>query len=158
MAYNFKSIADVEVVAEPAESANVLIEEDGVIKKAPKTAVGGGSSSSDEFDVVIEITKNPWRAELADVSVIEGSLQNVIDASYERIPKVKLLYRCFRSSNSDAYTGEFTNAVVVSYGGDYNIQFNVWDYAFSLQFNEYSSENNEFTSLSIGIYGRTNVN
>ena len=41
MAYNFKSIADVEVVAEPAESANVLIEENGVIKRAPKTAVGG---------------------------------------------------------------------------------------------------------------------
>lgn len=41
MAYNFKSIADVEIVAEPTESANVLIEEDGVIKKAPKTAVGG---------------------------------------------------------------------------------------------------------------------
>ena len=45
MAYNFKSIADVEVVAEPNESANVLIEEDGVIKKAPKTAIGGGSGA-----------------------------------------------------------------------------------------------------------------
>jgi hypothetical protein len=37
----FKKLSDVEVVAEPIESANVLIEEDGVIKKAPKTAVGG---------------------------------------------------------------------------------------------------------------------
>ena len=45
MAYNFKSIADVEVVAEPAESANVLIEENGVIKKAPKTAVGGAGET-----------------------------------------------------------------------------------------------------------------
>jgi hypothetical protein len=45
MAYNFKSIADVEVVAEPAESANVLIEENGVIKKAPKTAVGGNNGA-----------------------------------------------------------------------------------------------------------------
>ena len=44
MAYNFKSIADVEVVAEPTESANVLIEENGVIKKAPKAAVGGSSA------------------------------------------------------------------------------------------------------------------
>ena len=47
MAYNFKSIADVEVVAEPSESANVLIEENGVIKKAPKTAVGGVGGSWD---------------------------------------------------------------------------------------------------------------
>ena len=46
MAYNFKSIADVEVVAEPTESANVLIEEDGVIKKAPKTAVGGAGGAN----------------------------------------------------------------------------------------------------------------
>ena len=38
----FKKLSDVEVVAEPTESANVLIEENGVIKKAPKTAVGGG--------------------------------------------------------------------------------------------------------------------
>ena len=45
MAYNFKSIADVEVVAEPTESANVLIEENGIIKKAPKTAVGGGADA-----------------------------------------------------------------------------------------------------------------
>lgn len=42
MAYEFKKISNVEVVAEPTESANVLIEENGVIKKAPKTAVGGG--------------------------------------------------------------------------------------------------------------------
>lgn len=45
MAYNFKSIADVEVIAEPTESANVLIEENGVIKKAPKTAVGGSGNA-----------------------------------------------------------------------------------------------------------------
>lgn len=51
MAYNFKSIADVEVVAEPAESANVLIEENGVIKKTPKAAIGG---SSTEWDAIIE--------------------------------------------------------------------------------------------------------
>ena len=41
MAYNFKPIADVEVVAQPTESANVLIEENGVIKKAPMGAGGG---------------------------------------------------------------------------------------------------------------------
>ena len=55
MAYNFKSIADVEVVAEPTESANVLIEEDGVIKKAPKTAVGGASAGDTEYDLDIEM-------------------------------------------------------------------------------------------------------
>ena len=46
MAYNFKSIVDVEVVAEPTETANVLIEENGIVKKAPKSAVGGGMGGS----------------------------------------------------------------------------------------------------------------
>jgi hypothetical protein len=154
MSYEFKRLSDVEVVETPTDTANVLIEEDGVIKKAPKTAVGG-AGGNEEWDAVIEITASPWRVELGDISIIEGSLQNIVDASYERIPKVKILYHCFRSSNSDSYLGEITNAVVVSYGGDYNIQFNVWDYAFSFQFNEFSSENNEFTSLGIESYERT---
>lgn len=47
----FKRLSDVEVVAEPTETANVLIEENGVIKKAPKTAVGGG----DEWDMIIDL-------------------------------------------------------------------------------------------------------
>jgi hypothetical protein len=42
----FKKLSDVEVIAEPTESANVLIEENGVIKKAPKTAVGGAGGGA----------------------------------------------------------------------------------------------------------------
>lgn len=41
MAYEFKKLSDVAVVETPTDTANVLIEEDGVIKKAPKSAVGG---------------------------------------------------------------------------------------------------------------------
>lgn len=52
MAYNFKSIADVEVVAEPTESANVLIEEDGIIKKASKNVFCG--SGSDTYYIFIK--------------------------------------------------------------------------------------------------------
>lgn len=51
MSYEFKKLSDVDVVAEPTESANVLIEENGVIKKAPKTAVGGGSEVFIKFNV-----------------------------------------------------------------------------------------------------------
>ena len=42
MAYEFKKLSDVEIAETPSDTANVLIEEDGVIKKAPKSAVGGG--------------------------------------------------------------------------------------------------------------------
>lgn len=51
MAYEFKKISDVEVVAEPTDAANVLIEENGVIKKAPKTTVGGNS----DWDAIIDL-------------------------------------------------------------------------------------------------------
>jgi hypothetical protein len=71
MAYNFKSIADVEVVAKPTESANVLIEENGVIKKVPKTEVGGkddGAGSGavfihydQESDSVVAVTPNSFK-------------------------------------------------------------------------------------------------
>lgn len=47
MAYEFKKLSDVAAVETPADTANVLIEEDGVIKKAPKSAVGGAGSSGD---------------------------------------------------------------------------------------------------------------
>ena len=41
MAYDFKKLSDVATVETPADTANVLIEEDGVIKKAAKDKVGG---------------------------------------------------------------------------------------------------------------------
>ena len=39
MAYEFKKLSDVEVIVEPSESANVIIEEDGVIKKTSMDAI-----------------------------------------------------------------------------------------------------------------------
>lgn len=47
----FKKLSAVEVVDEVADTANVLIEESGVIKKAPKSKVGGGSSSENYYIV-----------------------------------------------------------------------------------------------------------
>lgn len=50
MAYEFKKLNDVEIVETPIDTANVLIEEDGVIKKAPKSAIGGVSGGSCECE------------------------------------------------------------------------------------------------------------
>ena len=41
MVYNFKSIADVDVVDKPTDTASILLEDNGIIKKAPMAAVGG---------------------------------------------------------------------------------------------------------------------
>ena len=70
----FKRLSDVEVVAEPTESANVLIEENGVIKKAPKTAVGGSGYI--------------WTLAEGDYTVDEDSLTITITANYDEALKV----------------------------------------------------------------------
>lgn len=36
----FKRLSDVEIVESPTDNANILIEDNGIIKKAPKTFIG----------------------------------------------------------------------------------------------------------------------
>lgn len=67
MAFEFKKLSDVEVVEIPADTANVLIEENGIIKKAPKTAVGG-----DKADMIIQVIFENEDSEPV-VSIISGS-------------------------------------------------------------------------------------
>lgn len=67
MTYNFKSIADVEVVAEPLNHAKILIEEDGVIKKTAMLA------ADDVFDVVFFINQN-----FDDITLQSGDLKTVV--------------------------------------------------------------------------------
>lgn len=73
----FKKLSEVEVVAEPTESANVLIEEDGVIKKAPKTAVGGGSGDVSWND----LTDKPFY-EIAGETIFDETVDFNDDDSY----------------------------------------------------------------------------
>lgn len=99
----FKRLCDVEVVVEPTESANVLIEENGVIKKAPKTAVGG---AGEETDMVIALTA-PFdfaepTADTTTITIESGSLEAVVDALAEGRPPV---VKCKRYHvTSGAYT------------------------------------------------------
>lgn len=65
MAYNFKKLSDVEVVETPADAANVLIEENGVIKRAPKSEVGGSQK------VVVQVSYNEGSSASADMSFAE---------------------------------------------------------------------------------------
>lgn len=95
MAYEFKRLSDVEVVAEPSESANVFIEENGVIKKAPKTAVGGGGSA--EWDAVID--------------AIEGG------SGY--FSSMELVSGDFESLKEKIFAGAFPNVLVRYLDGSY---------------------------------------
>ena len=77
MSYEFKRLSDVDIVETPSETANVLIEEDGVIKKAPKTAVGGAGGSSNEYDMIIHAFYDTyhWIDEIQpeDCEIVAGS-------------------------------------------------------------------------------------
>lgn len=96
MSYEFMKLSDVEVVETPTDTANVLIEENGIIKKAPKTAVGGaGGGSSIEIDMLISTTCRPdygsTETTLApeNITILEGGIDNVVNAINEgRIPVV----------------------------------------------------------------------
>lgn len=80
MSYDFKRLSDVEVVAEPAESANVLIEENGVIKKASKDAVGVTSWN--------DLTDRPFGEEYAvlfDGIVAADNTPALLDAHFSFI-------------------------------------------------------------------------
>ena len=52
MAVEFKKLAGVDTVETATDAANVLIEEDGVIKRVPKTEVGGSGSSEPEVVII----------------------------------------------------------------------------------------------------------
>jgi hypothetical protein len=70
----FKRLGDVEVVEDPSDVANVLIEEDGVIKKAPKTAVGGNGET---LDLYLIINGTP---SANTISIAEGSFDALLAA------------------------------------------------------------------------------
>ena len=119
MAYNFKSIADVEVVAEPAESANVLIEENGVIKKTSKTAVGGA-----EADLIIGINGHIEGATLNNISIVSGSVEAVY-AAFEngKIPAVEVQIIVPPTTDSYIRTARKIPAQIIFYGDELFVAF-----------------------------------
>lgn len=119
MAYNFKSIADVEVIAEPSESANVLIEEDGIVKKAPKTAVGGAGGGSVEPDMVIDIVGDLAGSTSSQMTVAHGSV-SAINAKLQanECPIVKVRHICGAYGDYIYMRNEF-DASVTAYGESY---------------------------------------
>ena len=102
----FKKLSDVEVVAEPTESANVLIEEDGVIKRAPKSAVGGAGGGC---DVVILLTRDPDN-ERDTLTLESGSHAEI----YEKLMAGEIVSAVFKSVCVSGYDVAGTRSVAQS--------------------------------------------
>lgn len=108
----FKRLSDVEVVAEPTESANVLIEENGVIKKAPKTAVGGA-----EPDLVIRFNDHLESATIDNISIVSGSVEAVYDAFESgKFPVVEVEVVVLPTEQPFLHTAQKIPAKVIFYG------------------------------------------
>ena len=119
MSYEFKSVADVEVVAEPTESANVLIEENGVIKKAPKTAVGG-AKGGEEPDMILELTSA--NANEYNVTIQKGSYDEIVTLCRSGgFPKVKLMVYGSLVDGGSGVANCMYDGYVSMYYGDLNI-------------------------------------
>lgn len=99
MAYNFKNLADVELLSTMPETANVLVEVDGATKRAPKEAKVDVSA---ELVAKEALTEVPEGAEV--LGVINGEIKRIPGAglgessSEERIPLI-----VYTISGNDSY-------------------------------------------------------
>lgn len=67
---DFKKLSEVDLVEEVSDTANVLIEEDGIIKRAPKTKVGGAGSDSVIKTAII--TSSAYDSHISNVTPYVG--------------------------------------------------------------------------------------
>lgn len=91
MSYEFKTLGSVEALTEVPENANVLVEVDGAIKRAPGGALGGSSNSSgssgDTWDFIIRETDE------GEFTWEKGEPTDLIDAlSAGNCPRACLFY------------------------------------------------------------------
>ena len=76
MAYNFKNLADVELLSAMPEEANVLVEVNGKTKRAPQA----------EVDVEAELASTETLAELPET----GTVLAEVNGSIKRVPSNKV--------------------------------------------------------------------
>ena len=117
MAYNFKSIADVEVVEKPTNAANVLIEENGVVKKAPKSAVGGAGGGG----LYVCFNEDNWT-----ITHAPDDLYNTIKAMYDTCDftpiNIMLYYHTDVNLRSMSYMESRDDYFYIYYDGGYALE------------------------------------
>ena len=118
MAVEFKKLAGVDTVETATDAANVLIEEGGVIKRVPKTEVGGSGGSEPE---VVIIDRNRGTEHIGYVK------QKMIDSLDNNIPTIfyhKLSDGLYLVSSINRYDGliEFSEVTYDASLGDQTVK------------------------------------
>lgn len=123
MAYEFKSLADVEILAEVPEGASVLAEVNGAIKRVPGEGLGGAAGiktiiiKDSQYDNVINGILNP-RAGLA----LEYSCINMtFEEAYQALMNGEPLACLFMTSMPEVPAGAHISGDVLF--GDINGYF-----------------------------------
>lgn len=120
MSYNFKSIADVEITEKPSESASVLIEEDGEIKRAPKSAVGGTSNS-----LVMVFSSDEWTDKGYRQILVPDNLYETVTQIFHNYANTELKLYKAGYDNLEMYNASYINP----FGNDsYAISFHNCNY------------------------------
>lgn len=158
MINGFARLSDVEVVAEPTESANVLIEENGVIKKAPKGEVGG-----EKADLVIRADDFPFlfrpSAETPTFTIENGSLEFVSDAlAAGEAPVVKVkLFSNSNDSNPIVKEGGVFYCITSRYNSSFSFTFNVGDMKFRIVMDNTDPAYLEFWTQELSTFSEIQV-
>lgn len=126
MAYEFKKLSKVDTVETVSDTASVLIEENGVIKRAPKTEVGGKSA---EWDVVIHLEGGYTMETVESFELVQGSF----DELYEKIKSKKMPKACiYWHYHYGEYSDKCTNMV----------SFTIWNDEDRISIDFFISEDN----------------
>ena len=105
MSYNFKNLADIELLTEVPETANKIIEVDGSIKRVPNKEVSGGNS----------MVKTAWIRQTNSSSGGEDYSTN----TYSVIPSQYMTFECPNMTLDEALgylqNGEPLTCLVTAY-------------------------------------------
>ena len=124
MAAEFVRLADVPAIEEVKEEDTVLVVQDGDIKRAPKTAVGGSGgwdaiiNCADSFDTLENYVFESGNYDTIKAKWDEGELPRVMlkyvqyygENFYNRVPSGRVVY--YEKSNNIVITfllGEYNN-------------------------------------------------
>ena len=125
MSYNFKNLADIELLTEVPETANKIIEVDGSIKRVPNKEVSGGDS----------MIKTAWIRQIEDHSSAPSAYSDIVPSFKFPFECVNMTYEealqylqndeplaCFITSyhyeDSHLYKVDTYGTIVLNYDGD----------------------------------------
>lgn len=127
----FKKLSDVEIIETPIDTANVLIEENGVIKRVPKDEVGGIKVAAAEVGQTIVVKAVDEAGKPAEWECVDkgASSWNELKGRpfYEEILKNQTLYEGIISGDEWTKIDEIPLIVGFSYfviinGTEYNVE------------------------------------